>query len=190
MGGTDNVDVSAYEPFDYVALGHIHGPQRLMRDTVRYCGTPLKYSFSESNHKKSVTVIEFFQKGKTEIRTVELKPMRNLREIKGTYAELTDRNNYLNTAVDDYIHITLTDENDIINAFDNLRVIYPNLMKLDYDNARTRVNNIIDNENTSENKTPIELFSELFEKQNNQSLSVEQINYLSEIIEQIWEERL
>lgn len=190
VGGTDNVDVTVYDKFDYVALGHIHGPQRLIRDTVRYCGTPLKYSFSEARHKKSVTVVEFKEKGKVEVRSAELVPMHNLREIKGSYEELTDRRNYENTAFDDYIHITLTDENDIINAFDNLRVIYPNLMKLDYDNNRTRSDNVIDNNGYSENKTPLDLFSELYEKQNNMSLNEEQNSYLSNLIEKIWEERI
>ena len=138
VGGSDNVDVSAFDGFDYVALGHIHGPQKMSRETVRYCGTPLKYSFSEANHKKSVTVVELGKKGKIEIRTVPLVPKRDLREIKGKYEEIVLKESYEGTNTDDYMHITLTDEEDIPDVMNRLRVIYPNIMKLDYDNKRTR----------------------------------------------------
>ena len=138
VGGTDNVDASVFQAFDYVALGHIHGPQQMGRESIRYCGTPLKYSFSEAGHHKSVTVLELREKGNLKIRTVDLLPLHDMRELKGTYEELTNRKNYEGTAVDDYLHITLTDEEDILDAIGKLRVIYPNLMKLDYDNQRTR----------------------------------------------------
>ena len=131
VGGMDNVDASVFEPFDYVALGHIHGPQRIGRETVRYCGTPLKYSFSERNHVKSVTVVTLGEKGRTEIRTVPLIPLHDMREIRGTYEELTLRKNWEGTATDDYLHVILTDENDVPDAMARLRVIYPNIMKVD-----------------------------------------------------------
>ena len=129
VGGSDNVDASVFDAFDYVTLGHIHGPQNIGSERVRYCGTPLKYSFSEAKHKKSVTVVEMGEKGSLEIRTVALVPKRDMREIKGTYAEITLKDNYINTNTDDYMHITLTDEEDIPDAIGKLRVIYPNLMK-------------------------------------------------------------
>ena len=125
-----------FDGFDYVALGHIHGPQSAGRESARYCGTPLKYSFSEANHHKSVTILELKEKGNLVIRAVELSPLRDMRELKGTYEELTNRKNYEGTRVDDYLHITLTDEEDIVDAMGKLRVVYPNLMKLDYDNLR------------------------------------------------------
>ena len=136
VGGTDNVDAEVFEAFDYVALGHIHRPQKISRDTVRYCGTPLKYSFSEVNHKKSVTIVELFEKGRVEIRTEELTPMRDLREIRGTWNQVTLKANYENTNTQDYMHVTLLDEEDIPDAAAKLRVIYPNLMKLDYEIGR------------------------------------------------------
>lgn len=132
VGGSDNVDASVFDCFDYVALGHIHGPQNIGSERVRYCGTPLKYSFSEAKHKKSVTVVGMGEKGSLEICTIAIEPKRDMREIKGTYAEITLKENYINTNTDDYMHITLTDEEDIPDAIGKLRVIYPNLMKLDY----------------------------------------------------------
>ena len=133
------MDVSVFAPFDYVALGHIHGPQQVGRETVRYCGTPLKYSFSEAKQQKSVTVVELEEKGVVSVRTVPLTPMRDLVELRGTYEELTFRGFYDGTSYPrDYVHITLTDEEDIPDAVSKLRIIYPNLMKLDYDNKRTR----------------------------------------------------
>ena len=126
VGGTDNVDAAVFDPFDYVALGHIHGPQQVGRETVRYCGTPLKYSFSEAGHKKSVTVVELGAKGAVTIRTIPLKPLRDLVELRGTYEELTLRAFYEGTSYPrDYIHIILTDEDDIPDAVGKLRIIYP-----------------------------------------------------------------
>lgn len=188
VGGTDNVDASVFADFDYVALGHIHGPQNIGSDRIRYCGTPLKYSFSEANHKKSVTIVEFGEKGDLQIRTVPLLPKHDLREIRGTYQDLTAKCNYDGTAVDDYLHIILTDEEDIPEAMNRLRVIYPNLMKLTYDNTRTRSNNLIDSVEDLERKSPLELLDELYELQNNQPMSEVQRAYAQELIESIWED--
>ena len=187
VGGTDNVDVSVFDPFDYAALGHIHGPQYIGKETVRYCGTPLKYSFSEAKHQKSVTIVEIAEKGNVEIHKVPLSPKHDLREIRGTYLELTDRKNYLGTATDDYLHITLTDEDDVPDAISRLRVVYPNLMKLDYDNRRTRNNGVLNLANDMEQKSPLELFSEFYEKQNGQGMSQEQKDFTEALISKIWE---
>ena len=187
VGGADNVDAAVFAPFDYVALGHIHGPQKMGRDTVRYCGTPLKYSFSEAGHKKSLTVVELQEKGTVVIRTIPLVPRHDLRELRGTYMDLTDRRNYAGTATDDYLHITLTDEEDIPDALGKLRIIYPNLMKLDYDNARTRRSAEVTDAGDVEQKSPLELFAELYEKQNNRPMSSEQLQFARTLIENIWE---
>ena len=188
LGGSDNVDVSVFDPFDYVALGHIHRPQRLTRDTVRYSGTPLKYSFSESNDNKSVTIIEMKEKGNVTYRLVPLVPLHDMREIRGTYEEITNRANYEGTATDDYMHITLTDEDDVLDAVEKLRVIYPNLMKLDYDNTRTRSSGEITLATELDSKSPLELFEEFFEQQNGTEMTEEQKTYLSALIENTWEE--
>ena len=185
VGGLDNVDASVFDAFDYVALGHIHGKQKIGRETVRYSGTPLKYSFSEKDHKKSITVVTVEADG-VSVSEIALKPLHDLREIRGTYAELTARDNYVNTKTDDYIHAILTDENDIADAAAKLRVIYPNLMKISYDNARTREQRDVDGAVDVENRTPLELFEEFYEKQNNAPMSKEQRDFVIGCIGEIW----
>lgn len=191
VGGTDNVDVSVFDDFDYVALGHIHRPQNCLSKRVRYCGTPLKYSFSEANDKKSVTIVELKEKGSLEIRTADLVPKHEMREIKGKYEEITAKSFYENTTYQtDYMHITLTDEEDIPDGVGKLRTIYHNLMKLDYDNMRTRSNSQITGAQNIEEKSPLELFEDFYEMQNNQPMSEEQRGYISLLIESVWEEEI
>ena len=187
VGGTDNVDASVFDEVDYVALGHIHGPQKIGRETVRYCGTPLKYSFSEVHHKKSVTIVEMKEKGNIEVRERALVPLRDWCEIKGSYMELTGKSYYEKLDKDSYMHITLTDEEDIPEAVRKLQVIYPNLMKLDYDNRRTRGKTEFGNVCEVEDKTPFDIFEELYEKQNNQEMNEEQKKLIRDLIEKIWE---
>ena len=187
VGGLDNVDASVFDDFDYVALGHIHGPQKVKRDTIRYSGTPLKYSFSEKDHHKSLTVVTVKEKGQVQIELVPFEPLRDLRQIRGTYEELSDKRNYEGTETSDYIHAVLTDEEDIPDAISKLRIIYPNLMKLTYDNTRTRENKVIEGATDIERKSPIELFEEFYEKQNNQEMSDEQRELVSGLIEGIWD---
>lgn len=190
VGGSDNIDVSVFNDFDYVALGHIHGPQNIMSERVRYCGTPLKYSFSEAAHQKSVTIVELAKKGSLAVRTVPLVPQHDMVEIKGTYSELTLKSYYENTTYpSDYMHITLTDEEDIPNAIGKLRVIYRNLMKLDYDNQRTRHSAEIGGAEAVERKSPFELFAEFYELQNNAPMSEAQADFVKETIEKIWEDK-
>lgn len=188
VGGTDNVSGEVFDGFDYVALGHIHREQTIGKDNIRYCGTPLKYSFSEAKHIKSVTILDFKDKENIEYSKIPLTPLRDMREIRGTYDELTLKSNYENTNVDDYLHITLTDEEDIPDAIGKLRSIYPNIMKLDYDNLRTRGSGIVDAIENIESKSPFELFADLFKQQNNQDMSEEQEEIMRNLIDKIWEE--
>lgn len=189
VGGTDNVDVSVFDGFDYVALGHIHRAQNCTSEKVRYCGTPLKYSFSEAKDVKSVTIVELLQKADLKISTTELTPKHDMKEIKGKYDELTAKSFYENTSyTTDYMHITLTDEEDIPDAVGKLRTIYKNLMKLDYDNKRTRQSMQITGVSDIENKSPIKLFDDFYELQNNQPMNDEQKAFVNELIEKIWEE--
>lgn len=190
VGGTDNVDAAVFDDFDYVALGHIHGPQNIGSTRLRYCGTPLKYSFSEAKHKKSVTVVSLGEKGSLAVHTVPLHPLHNLREIRGSYEELTYRPNYEGTHVEDYLHITLTDEEDVPDAIGKLRLIYPNLMKLDYDNSRTRSTESMSDLENVEQKSPLVLFEEFYEQQNGRPMSDEQAAFARELMEKIWEEKL
>ena len=189
VGGTDNVDAAVFDGIDYVALGHIHGPQNIGEPRIRYAGTPLKYSFSEAKHIKSVTVATLGEKGKLTVETVPLTPRHDMRELRGFYSDLVTRTNYEGTATDDYLHIVLTDEEDIPDVMSRLRVIYPNLMKIDYDNKRTRTGGQITGADAPEKKTPLELLSEFYELQNGQPMSEEQTRYSKALIEKIWEER-
>lgn len=186
VGGLDNVDASVFDGFDYVALGHLHGKQKIGRDTVRYCGTPLKYSFSEKDHQKSITVVTIEGKGQIRIDEIPLTPLHDLREIKGTYEALTAKENYENTRTDDYIHAVLTDENDVVDAAAKLRVVYPNLMKLTYDNKRTREQREVTEIEELEAKSPIDLFEEFYEKQNNAAMSEEQKAFAVSCIASVW----
>lgn len=189
VGGSDNVAVDVFEAFDYVALGHLHKPQHVGRETIRYCGTPLKYSFSEANDVKSVTVVEMGAKGEIEITTVPLVPKRDLKQLRGTYDDLMLKSNYDSLNLDDYYRITLIDEHDVPDALQKLRTVYPNIMKLDYDNARTQALTLIEGASAIEQKTPLELVGEFYEQQNNQALSSEQAVLLTTLIEQIWGEK-
>lgn len=188
VGGTDNVDSSVFAPFDYVALGHLHGAQHIGRETIRYAGSPLKYSFSEARQHKSVTVVTLGEKGDVQVRTVALTPLRELREIRGSYDELTARSFYEHTTYrSDYLHLILTDEQDVFDAMSRLRTIYPYLMTLDYDNARTRAAGGMSVPAETERRTPLELFEALYQRQNHQPMSEVQREYIAQLMEQIME---
>ena len=189
IGGSENVDAEVFNGFDYVALGHLHGPQRAGGEHIRYCGTPLKYSFSEVSHHKSVTMVTLGEKGDVQIGTRPLVPLRDLREIRGTYQELMARSYYQDSGLPEcYLRVVLTDEEDVPEALHRMRVVYPYIMKLDYDNTRTRSHqNPLDTQ-VDARKTPMELFRQLYETQNNQPMSENQEQFLARLVEAIWEE--
>lgn len=186
IGGIDEVSAKNFEGFDYVALGHLHGPQHIEKETIRYAGTPLKYSFSEINHKKSALIVDVKKKGDVEFEKIPLKPLHDMVEIKGLYDELTAKSFYENMDAKSYIHVTLTDEEDKPNAMELLRTIYPNIMKLDYDNKRTRENQVVNGVSEIENKSKHELFEEFFELQNNQKMNDKQRKIIDDLINKIW----
>lgn len=186
VGGLDNIDASVFKDFDYVALGHIHGPQKMTRDTIRYAGTILKYSFSECDHHKSITIVDMKEKGKVEIETVPVKPLHDLRVIKGEFDVLVSQDFYKDSDREDYLRVILTDEDEIPNVLGKMREIYPNIMKLEYDNARTRQYVSVLDREVEKGKTPQEYFSEFFELQNNQSMTEEQEAFITDLIEEIW----
>lgn len=188
VGGADNVDADAFSGFDYVALGHLHGRQSVGHAALRYCGSPLKYSFSEANQDKSLTLVELGEKGNVRIREVPLTPKRDMKEIRGRYMELASRGFYQHLDRDHYYRITLTDEQDQPDAMAKLRVIYPNLMRLDYDNARTRTESLLGRGEDTSRLSPLELFERLYTQQNNQGFSPEQKAYLLNSIEKVWGE--
>ena len=183
VGGTDNVDASVFADFDYVALGHIHRPQNGGSNKIRYCGTPLKYSLSEVDHLKSVTLVELGAKGELRLELIPLHPKRDLREIRGSFAQLTDVDYYKNTAAEDYLHIILTDEEDIPEAGGKLRAIYPNYLHISYDNTRTRTDQVVDCAENVRRKSKLELFDELYQLQNNQPMSDTQRFFLQGLID-------
>ncbi len=187
VGGLDQVEASLFDRFDYAALGHLHSPQRVGRETVRYCGTPLKYSFSEAEQEKSVTIAELKEKGNIEIRTIPLKPLRDMRKIRGTYLQVTEKAFYEGTNTEDYLQITLTDEEDIPDGMQKLRIIYPNLMRLEYDNQRTRENRSVEAAEAVEQKSEAELFAEFFELQNNRPMSEQQQIFVKKLIQKLQE---
>ena len=190
VGGSDNVDAAVFAAFDYVALGHIHGPQNITSPRIRYCGTPLKYSFSEEQHHKSVTVVQLGAKGELELQLRPLIPRRDLRTIRGTFAQLTDKSFYSGTDTDDYLQVVLTDEEDIPEAVGKLRLVCPNMMKLTYDNTRTRTDQVVGSAEDVRRKSPLELFEELYKAQNNQPMSDVQRRFAQELIEAIQEEHV
>ena len=188
VGGTDNVDAAVFDGFDYVALGHLHGPQNVGSSRIRYCGTPLKYSFSEASQYKSVTVAELGEKGDLTLHTVPLTPRHDMRVIQGTFAQLTAENSDAAGEREDYLHIILTDEEDVPEALGRLRLVYPNILKLSYDNTRTRTSQSVDRAQRVAQKSSLELFEELYETQNNQPMSQEQRDFAQRLIEQLREE--
>jgi exonuclease SbcD len=188
VGGSENIDGSLFDDFDYVALGHLHRPQRVGRETMRYSGSPLKYSFSESDHAKSITAVDMGGKGAIKIDELPLVPLREMREIRGTYNALMNRDSYSETNTEDYIHIVLTDERNEPDAMAKLRIIYPNLMRLEYDNRRTQASGSFETTASSDKKTPSQLFGELFERQNGRPMSDAQSGYVEKQFNDIWRE--
>ena len=190
VGGLDNVSAEVFEDFDYVALGHIHRAQKMGRETLRYSGTPLKYSFSEADHKKSVTILELLEKGRVEIHVVPLVPRRDMRKMRGTYMEVTAKDAYTEENKMDYLQITLADEEDVPGALQKLRTVYSNLMRLEYDNARTRENREVQAVEAQEQKSELELFEEFYELLNNESMKDEQVEFVEKLIQDLKEVRV
>lgn len=185
VGGVDNVDADVFAAFDYVALGHLHCPQSIGREGIRYAGSPLKYSFSEVWQVKSVTVVELREKGDLRINTVPLKPRRDMRRIKGPIGHLLSAAVYMGANTDDYLQVTLTDEEEIVDAIGKLRTVYPNIMHLDYDNRRSRALQEMGAATDIENRSALQLFEEFYRMQNNAELEPEQREIVSRMLDQL-----
>lgn len=188
LGGIDNIDVNLFKDFDYVAMGHIHGPQKVGRETVRYSGSPLKYSFSEVNQKKSVCIIEFNSKGDINISKIPLIPIRDMRVIKGLFDKLISKEIVNLENKNDYLDVILTDDDYIINAIGKLRKFYPNILKLEYEN-KISSNEVSDNIDIDKNNmSPIDLFSEFYKMQNGIELSTKKKKIIEEVIKEVNDE--
>lgn len=187
VGGIDHVEAGNFKDFDYTALGHIHRPQKALGETIRYSGSPLKYSFSEADREKSVPIVTLGEKGDVRIECIELHPLHDLKEIKGKYEEVTKKSFYgVGGLTESYVHITLTDEEDVPDALGKLRLIYPLLMRLDYDNARTRTQQEITEDERTESQSPMELLNEFFNMQNNQPMNDEQQAIADRCLEKVF----
>ena len=187
VGTLDNIDASVFEGFDYVALGHIHSPQNIA-ENVRYCGSPLKYSVSEIDQKKSVTIVELKGKNDVSVYEKQLVPLREMIPLKGSYDRLMERSFYEGLDLDDFFSITLTDEDEIPYVMNKLRNVYKYIVSLSYDNIRTRTESMINGEVSTETRSPLELFSSLFRQQWGRDMSDEQNEYINRMIEEIWED--
>lgn len=179
VGGINNVDITVFDPFDYVALGHIHKRQSMRGGRVHYPGTPLKYSLSEAGEGRSVTIVDVKSKEDITLKTIPLEPLRDMREIRADFADAMRGDS------DDYVAITLTDEEEIPYAVRELQKKYPNLLALKYDNRRTRQDGAILPD--GENYSPAEMFKKLYLKQNNAEMSDEQSGYIQKLIGEIWD---
>lgn len=176
VGLVEKIGYDCFDGFDYVALGHIHSPQRVGRDQVRYSGSPLKYSLSEVHNAKSVPVITMGKKGEVTLELIPLKPMRDLRHIKGNLKALLEPKNI--TDVEDFIYVTLTDEEIINDAMGIFQQTYPNTVKIDYDNSRTRAMEHVDISNIAENKSFSELIGDFYRLIYNCEMSGEEMDYM------------
>ncbi len=186
VGGLDRVAWEIFKDFDYVALGHLHRPQKVGANHIRYSGSPLKYSFSEIKNKKSLPLISLGDKKDLDIELLDLEPLRDMREIRGSFDQLMDPLNYLAQDQDDYVKIVLTDENEIVDVMGKLRTIYPNIMNLTYDNKRTKEEKKIRTDKTNMKKDPMDLFEKFYKLRNNVDLDQEKKEIMTEIINDIW----
>ena len=160
VGLVEKIGYDCFDDFDYVALGHIHSPQKVGRDEIRYSGSPMKYSLSEANNEKTVPLITVSAEESVRIELVPLKPMRNMRHIKGTLKELLDKKNV--KATEDFIYATLTDEDIVNDAMGIFQQVYPNTVRIDYDNSHTKEIEQVDISRIAENKTFPELIGDFY----------------------------
>ena len=187
VGGITNVDSSVYDVFDYAALGHIHGPQFVGRETLRYCGSPMKFSFNEEKQNKELTIVNLGKKGSVTVESIPLEPMRDFVTIKGKYDELMLGRP--DVRAQDFVRAVLLDEDDVPNAYSNLAQVYPNIISLAYDNRRTRNTDVTDGGEIDVEVSPYELFESFYMTRNSREMSAEQAEYVKQLIQRIWEEQ-
>lgn len=185
IGGLDNISAELFDKFDYVAMGHIHGPQKIKRETLRYSGSPLKYSFSEANHKKSVTIADFKEKGEITVTTVPLELLHDVREVKGGLVQLMDM-----PYSEDYVRVTVTDENVVPDARISLLTVFPNMMKFAVENSKTAGQAEEIELSSVEDRSPTELFCDFYKfVNNNEPPTQEHIALFNEAMEGLGEDK-
>lgn len=179
VGLVEEISSECYRDFDYAALGHIHSPQRIGREEVRYSGSLLKYSLSEADKAKTIPLITLGEKGRTDIELIPLKPMRDLRHIKGTVKQLLDRQNI--STPEDFVYVTLTDEDIVNDAMALFQQYYPNTVRIDYENSRTKAVENIDFSAGDRGKSFDELISEFYSEVYGTDISDEELKILHEV---------
>ena len=181
VGGIDNVDIGSVKEFDYVALGHLHGAQCIGKPEIRYCGTLLKYSVSESTQNKSLTVVTLKAKGeKPEIENYPLHPLRDVRKKKGTLDEIIKEAQ--ETEKDDYISITLTDEIDPYKPKEQLERIFSHILEIRVDNQRTRTK-LKEMDEELVMKDPFTSFAEFYKEMQGREMNGEEETIMKEIFD-------
>ena len=188
IGGQDAVSDEIFKDFDYTALGHIHRQQKIGKYNVMFSGTPLKYSTSEFDHKKVMPLISLGEKGRVDIDLIDLLPKRDLRKITGRLDDIMsmaakDPNNH-----EDFIDITLTDENEVMDAIPTLRSVYPNVLKISYENMATRAAEEIEKLGKLDKQNPQEIFEKFFNSRRGREMTAEEKEYMNSLIEKIWGE--
>lgn len=178
VGTIEKIGVDCFDAFDYVALGHIHSPQEIGRETVRYAGSLLKYSFSEVNNKKYAPIVTFGNKKEVTVRLARLKPLRDMRHLKGKLEQLLDQKNI--QSPEDYIYVTLTDEEPVNDAMAIFQQHYPNTMRITYDNAHTREMEHVDITRVTQEKTYPELISDFYRMMYGCDISEEELQIMKE----------
>ena len=177
IGGQENISAEVFNMFDYTALGHIHGPQNIIENKIRYSGTPLKYSFSEANHKKSVTIVDIGKKGEVKTKTCPLTPLRDMRVLKGGFEELSKGFS------EDYIHVILTEKTPIPDAFRRLMLYYPNIMKLTYENIQSA--SFFNMGDMAKKRGDYELVNDFFYEMNGKKMSEKQSDYIKKTLTEL-----
>lgn len=183
IGGTDIIAGKVFDGFNYVALGHLHGPQKVGSDKIRYSGSLLKYSFSEERQKKSVTIVNINEKGEVKIELKDLKPLRNMRTIKGTLNQLKSEEFYEKDNCDDYVFALLTDEGDLHEPMSALRAIYPNIMGLRREVGKNLDYKSIELNIKEREKSKIELFKDFYENVTEREIDEISVSLITKLIE-------
>lgn len=186
IGGSEYVNVDYYEDFDYVALGHLHRPQKVKHEKIRYSGSLLKYSFSEARQKKSITIVDMDGEGNIEYELRELEPLRDLRIIKGDLNNLMDRDIYSLGNKEDYIMASLTDKGELMDPIGMLRSVYPNILRLEREQQdREAGEDRTSAGNEFSKKNPLELFSEFYENMSGEEFEEDKLEIVAGVLEEI-----
>lgn len=186
LGGIDNIDFHIFDSFDYVALGHIHKPQAMGREMVRYAGSILKYSFSEIHMDKKATILTIDAKKEISLSFHPLKPLRDMREIECSLEELLKKQCEIGNQ-EDYMHVILTDEEQILDAIGKVRTIYPNVMQISFKNRRhmKQLESAQIKEDQISDQSPAELFEQFYKMQNHIDLDEKRLQLVLSVFEEV-----